>query len=49
MSDSAETPEYEIAADLYANGVIGTMTLIYARFTLKAKLVKLERLSTPPC
>ena len=44
-----ETPEYEVAADLYANGVIGSMTLIYARFTLKAQLVKVERLSAPAC
>jgi len=44
-----ETPDYEVSADLYANGVIGSMTLIYSRFTLKAQLVKVERLSAPAC
>ena len=46
---TGETPEYEVAAHLYANGILGTMTLIYPRFTLKAKLTKLERLSAPRC
>jgi hypothetical protein len=44
-----ETAEYEIAARLYENGVIGTMEMIYPRFTLKAKLVKVEKLSPPRC
>lgn len=46
---NGETPEYEVSANLYANGVIGSMTLIYSRFTLKAKLVKVEHLSAPRC
>ena len=44
-----ETPDYEIAAHLYANGILSSMSMIYPRFTLKAKLVKLERLPTPKC
>lgn len=48
-AQQAETPDYEIASRLYANGVIGSMTMIYARFTLKATLEKVEMLSTPSC
>lgn len=49
--NSAEgvTPDYEVASQLYANGLIGSMSLIYKRFTLNAKLTKVERLSAPPC
>jgi EipB-like len=45
---NAETPDYEVASLLYANGVIGSMKLIYRHFTLNAELVKLEPLS-PRC
>lgn len=45
----SETPEYEIAAHLYANGILSSMSMIYPRFTLKAKLVNLKRLRTPRC
>lgn len=48
-SGDALTPEYEVSSRLYANGIVGTMSLIYARFTLSAKLTKIEPLSTPPC
>lgn len=44
-----ESPEYEIAARLYANGVIGSMSMIYPRFTLKAELQKVEKLPSPDC
>lgn len=43
------TPDYEVATRLYANGVAGTMSLIYPDFTLKATLTKLERLPPPKC
>ena len=43
------TPDYEVATRLYANGIAGTMTLIYSGFTLTAKLMKLERLPAPKC
>ena len=36
---------YEIAARLYANGVIGSMSLIYSNYTLKASLTQLEPLT----
>ena len=49
LTGDSETPEYEIATRLYANGVIGSMSMIYPRFTLKADLVKAEKLSTPKC
>jgi len=39
-----EQADYEVAYRLYANGVISSMTLIYPNFTMKAELVKLERL-----
>lgn len=45
---SDERASYEIAYRLYANGVIASMTLIYPNFTMKADLVKLERLA-PHC
>lgn len=45
----AVSPEYEIAARLYANGVLGAMSMVYSRFTLRATLQKVERLSTPSC
>jgi hypothetical protein len=41
---SGEQAAYEVAYRLYANGVISSMTLIYPNFTLKAELVKLEKL-----
>jgi hypothetical protein len=37
-------PDYEMAYRLYDNGVISQMSLIYPNFTLRADLVKLERL-----
>ncbi len=36
--------DYEIAYRLYSNGVISSMSLIYPNFTMKAELVKLEKL-----
>jgi len=44
----ATTPEYTVAYRLYSNGVVGQMSLIYSRFTLRARLVKLEKLA-PSC
>jgi hypothetical protein len=41
---SGEQAAYAVAYRLYANGVISSMTLIYPNFTLKAELVKLEKL-----
>jgi len=43
-----ELPEYEIATRLYANGISGSMSLIYARYALKATLTRLEPLA-PTC
>ena len=44
----ATTPDYTVAYRLYSNGVVGQMSLIYSRFTLRAHLVKLEKLA-PSC
>jgi hypothetical protein len=41
-----EPADYEIGYRLYANGVMASMSLIYPNFTLKAKLVHLEKLAT---
>jgi hypothetical protein len=40
----SETPDYAVASRLYANGVIGAMSLIYSNYTLKATLTQLEPL-----
>lgn len=40
LGDS-ELPDYQVSASIYPNGISGTMTLIYKRFSLKAKLAKL--------
>lgn len=45
---SADLPDYEVASRLYANGVSGSMSLIYSRYTLRATLTRLERL-LPSC
>jgi hypothetical protein len=44
----ADLPDYEIASRLYANGISGSMSLIYARYTLRATLSRLEPL-LPDC
>jgi hypothetical protein len=44
-----ERADYEIAYRLYANGVIASMTLIYPNFTMKAELLRLERLPATRC
>lgn len=43
-----ETPDYEVASRLYANGIIGSMSLIYSNYTLKATLTQVEPLP-PAC
>ena len=45
---SAETPDYEVASRLYANGIVGAMSLIYSHYTLRATLARLEPLP-PAC
>lgn len=48
-AQDAVSPEYEIAARLYANGILGSMSMVYSRFTLRATLEKVEKLPTPEC
>jgi hypothetical protein len=43
-----EQPDYEVATHLFANGIAGSMTLIYPSYSLKATLVRLEALY-PSC
>jgi hypothetical protein len=47
---SADLPDYEVSARLYANGISGGMSLVYSRYTLRATLTHLEPLvsSCPP-
>ena len=45
---SADLPDYEVASRLYANGVSGSMSLVYSRYTLRATLSRLEPL-LPNC
>ena len=42
-------PDYTLSYDLYENGVSGSLKLDYGRFTLNAKLAKLEYLQAAPC
>jgi hypothetical protein len=41
---SADMPDYEVASRLYSNGISGSMSLIYSRYTLSATLSRLEPL-----
>lgn len=44
LSARKESPDYEVATHLYANGVSGSMSLVYPDYTLRAELVRLEPL-----
>ena len=44
LSTHKESPDYEVATHLYANGVSGSMSLVYPDYTLRAMLVRLEPL-----
>lgn len=44
----ADLPDYEIASRLYANGISGSMSLIYTHYVLRATLSRLEPLA-PTC
>jgi len=42
--ESGELPSSEVAALLYADGLLGSLSLIYPGYALRAKLVRVERL-----
>jgi hypothetical protein len=44
LSERKESPDYEVATHLYANGVSGSMSLVYPDYSLRATLVRLETL-----
>jgi hypothetical protein len=44
LSARNESPDYEVATHLYANGVSGSMSLVYPDYALRATLVRLEPL-----
>lgn len=48
-SSKDSSPEYTLSFDLYENGVSGTLKLDYGTFALRARLRKLEILSTSAC
>jgi hypothetical protein len=39
-----ELPASEVSATLYANGLLGSFSLVYPQYTLRAKLIRVERL-----
>jgi hypothetical protein len=41
-----ELPASEVAATLYATGLLGSFSLIYPQYTLRAKLIRVERLAS---
>src|SRR5579871_277330 len=45
----SSTPDQEQTVDLYANGIIGKLTLDYGDFTVDAVLKKLEAVPSPGC
>lgn len=44
FAGKGELPASEVAAHLYANGLLGSLSLVYPQFTLRSKLVRVERL-----
>ena len=44
FSNNSELPMSEVATNLYANGLLGSFSLVYPQFTLSAKLMRVERL-----
>jgi hypothetical protein len=44
FSKDGELPASEVAAQLYGNGLLGSFSLVYPQFTLRAKLTRVERL-----
>ncbi len=44
----SETPDYEVVSRLYANGINGSMSLVYSNYTLRATLTRIEPLP-PDC
>jgi hypothetical protein len=44
LSPRAETPDYEVAAHFFDNGVSGTMSFIYKDYSLRVTLTRLEAL-----
>jgi hypothetical protein len=42
--DQTELPAAEVATHLYANGLLGSVSFAYPQYTLRAKLVRIERL-----
>jgi hypothetical protein len=46
FSNDGELPTSEVAAALCANGLLGSFSLVYPQFTLRAKLMRVERLAS---
>jgi hypothetical protein len=48
FESKTSSPDYEVAYRLYSDGVVSKMSLIYAKFTLRATLTRLDKLE-PEC
>ena len=46
--DRTELPAAEVATHLYANGLLGSLSFVYPQYTLRARLVRVERLGSAP-
>jgi hypothetical protein len=44
FESNGEQPSSEVAVNLYGNGLLGSFSLVYPQFSLRAKLVRVERL-----
>lgn len=44
FSPGGQLPSSEVAAHMYGNGLLGSLSLIYPAYTLRAKLARVERL-----
>ena len=42
-------PLYDLAVEIYENGITQSMTLNYSSFSMKGKLTRLELLPITPC
>jgi hypothetical protein len=47
--DSVDEPSYRVSMDLLANGVSTALRLDYLNFSLKGRLVSLEKKAETPC
>jgi len=49
VPEEAATPDYEMDMTLFANGVVGGMSIDYGDFAIDARLSRAERIEAPDC